>query len=256
MTLTVIGSGSDGNCYVLQNDTEALVLEAGMPIQDCLRALKFNVKKVQACLITHEHGDHAKYVKVYNNHFLVMMSKGTSEALGMDNWFGGATIIEKTKVENSEDELYSPITAGGFTITAIPAQHDAAEPLAFVIEHEEIGKLLFATDTYYLEYTIPGMTNMMVECNYSLDLLNKNVAAGLIPEKLKKRTLESHMSLATLKKMLEANDLTNVAQIILIHMSARNSDCEAFCRDIALQTGKLTIAARKGQKIELNKQPF
>ena len=96
----------------------------------------------------------------------------------------------------------------------------------------------------------------MIECNYSLPLLEANIASGLVPEALKARTLESHMSLAHLKEMLTANDITAVNNIVLIHMSGRNSQQEAFVREISEHTGKHTIAATKGLTIELNKTPF
>ncbi len=70
------------------------------------------------------------------------------------------------------------------------------------------------------------------------------------------RTLDSHMSLEHLRDMLAANDLRKVAQIVLIHLSARNSDPQAFCREIIRQTGKPTTYAHKGLTIELNKTPF
>ena len=73
---------------------------------------------------------------------------------------------------------------------------------------------------------------------------------------LKARTLESHMSLEHLKEMLTANDLTAVNNIVLIHMSGRNSQQDAFVREIAEHTGKHTMAATKGLTIELNKTPF
>ena len=65
MQLTILGSGSTGNGYVLQTEHEALVIECGMPRQDCLAALGYSTAKVQGCLVTHEHGDHAKYIEDY-----------------------------------------------------------------------------------------------------------------------------------------------------------------------------------------------
>lgn len=245
MQLKVLNSGSAGNGYVLQNGTEALVLECGVPRADCLSALGWHTRKAVGCLVTHEHGDHAKYIEDYMPFMPVYCSRGTAEAIS----------YRKQRRPHVLEQLRT-VFIGGFKVRPIPAEHDAAEPFAYIIDHEDMGRLLFATDTYYLRYRIPGMTNIMIECNYSLPILNANVEAGLIPAALKNRTLDSHMSLEHLKDMLAANDLSHVVQIVLIHMSERNSAKDAFCREIIEQTGKSTIAATKGLTIELNKTPF
>lgn len=251
MQLMVLNSGSTGNGYVLQNGTtgssqargrsgvspEALVIECGVPRQDCLAALGWRTSHVAGCLLTHEHGDHAKYVRDYAQLMPVYTSRGTAEALGQKNLH----ILEPMRT----------VHLGSFSIRPIPAQHDAAEPFAYLIDHPGMGRLLFATDTYYLRYRIPHLNHLMVECNYSLPILNANIEAGLVPAALKERTLNSHMSLEHLCEMLAANDLTHVAQILLIHLSARNADKSAFCREIITKTGKSTIAATKGLQIEL-----
>ena len=245
MQLTVLNSGSKGNGYVLQNEHEALVIECGMPMKDCLAALGYSTAKVKGCLVTHEHGDHACHIEDYMPYMTVYCSKGTAEA-----------IIYKKQRRPRVLEALRTVRLGGFAVRPIPAEHDAAEPFAYLIDHEDMGRLLFATDTYYLRYRIPDMTNLMIECNYSLPILNANVEAGIVPEVVKKRTLESHMSLEHLKDMLAANDLTHVSQIVLIHLSGNNANSDAFVREITAQTGKCTIAATKGLTIELNRTPF
>lgn len=55
MKLKVLGSGSSGNCYILENDSEALIIEAGVPIMETKKALDFNIRKVRGVVISHEH---------------------------------------------------------------------------------------------------------------------------------------------------------------------------------------------------------
>lgn len=245
MQLTVLNSGSKGNGYVLQNKHEALILECGVPVEKCLAAVGWNASKIVGCFLTHEHGDHAKYIEDYFGFMPVCCSSGTAEA-----------IKYKKRRRPIKIDALRTYRFGDFKVRPIPAEHDAAEPFAYIIDHEDMGRLLFATDTYYLRYRIPDMTNIMIECNYSLPILNANVEAGIVPEVVKKRTLESHMSLEHLKDMLAANDLTHVSQIVLIHLSGNNANSEAFVHEITAQTGKCTIAATKGLTIELNRTPF
>lgn len=135
-------------------------------------------------------------------------------------------------------------------------KHDAAEPFGYLINHPETGTVLFATDTYYLEQTFMGLSNIMLECNYDINILDANIASGVVPEKLRNRTVKSHMSLETCIETLKANDLSGVNNILLIHLSANNSNASEFKKAVGEVTGKNVIIAAKGMNIEFNKEPF
>lgn len=55
MNLTIVGSGSSGNCYILENDNEALIIEAGVKFTEIKKVLNFSLSKVRGVLISHEH---------------------------------------------------------------------------------------------------------------------------------------------------------------------------------------------------------
>ena len=246
MRLTVLGSSSKANGYVLQNDTEALVLECGCPVQDCIKALKFNTDKVAGVLVTHEHGDHARHIEKYMERFDVYCSQGTANAIN-------------TSSSNLRPIALQPLQAvpiGRFTVTPFPTEHDCAQPFGYQIDHPEIGRMVFATDTYFVRYTFDRLTNMMVECNYDQQILDENVRRGIIPAFLRDRTMRSHMSVQTCIEMLRANDLTKVSQVVLLHLSAQNSDAERFQREVALAIGKRVVVAKKGLEIPFNQTPF
>lgn len=65
MKLKVLGSGSSGNCYILENDEEALIIEAGLPFMEVKKSLNFNVMKIKAVITTHIHSDHHQYFFQY-----------------------------------------------------------------------------------------------------------------------------------------------------------------------------------------------
>jgi phosphoribosyl 1,2-cyclic phosphodiesterase len=96
----------------------------------------------------------------------------------------------------------------------------------------------------------------MVEANYCLDILKANIKAGLIPESLKNRLLESHFSLDNVKGFLKANDLSEVRKIVLIHLSDGNSDADRMVREISELTGKDVEVAEAGKEIKLELYPF
>lgn len=55
MKLTIVGSGSSGNSYVLENESEILLIEAGMPLKKVQEYINFNIKKIKGLLVSHEH---------------------------------------------------------------------------------------------------------------------------------------------------------------------------------------------------------
>lgn len=246
MILKVIGSSSKGNCYILENDKEALLIECGVRFDLIKKALNFNIAKVAACLVTHEHNDHNKAIdEVAKAGIKVIASRGTLEASGLLH-NNSAIVIANKQVT----------TAGSFKIMAFNVKHDAAEPLGFIIHHAETGSVLFLTDTYYSGYVFKNINNMIIECNYSQAIIDKKVKEGLSPEFLRNRILTSHMELNTCKELLKANDLSRVNNIILIHLSDSNSDAALFQKEIAELTGKTVHVADAGLFFDLNKEPF
>ena len=159
------------------------------------------------------------------------MSRGTAEALGIS---GHRINVIKTKQQ---------FRIGTWTILPFETQHDAAEPLGFLLANQDGDKMLYATDTYYIRYRFQGLTHIAVECNYSLDILRANVEAGTVEPALKSRILKSHFSLENVKRFLQANDLSKVEAIFLLHLSDGNSDAERFKREIQELTGKMVFIA-------------
>lgn len=144
---------------------------------------------------------------------------------------------------------------GNFTILPFKVKHDVP-CLGFLIHHEETGTILFATDTYYLPNKFANLTNILIECNYRQDILDRNIKTGRLSTSLTNRTLESHMSFDTCREALLANDLSKVNNIVLIHLSDGNSNAAEFQRDIQKATGKNVFVAEKGLKIQFDKTPF
>ncbi|MGN6491204.1 MAG: MBL fold metallo-hydrolase [Agriterribacter sp.] len=247
MKLTVIGSNSQGNAYLLENDREALLIECGVRFDKIKQAAKFNLKKIVGCIVSHEHLDHSKSIKeVLDAGISVYASKGTHDAR-CTSAHHRAHFIESGKQK--------PI--GKFQVKAFDIKHDAAEPLGFIINHPECGNVLFLTDSYYCEYTFPGLNNIIVEANYCDTILQRRLDAGANPKFLRDRVIQSHMSLKTCKELLQANDLSQVNNIVLIHLSDGNSDEIRFKKEVEEATGKCVHVASAGYVIDpFNKQPF
>lgn len=247
MKLTVLGSSSSGNSYLLTaSNGETLVIEAGVRFDKVKRALGFDLSKVVGCVVTHEHGDHARYAADFARAYIpVRMSRGTLMAKGLDSGKAVCAV-----------EPFKAFRLGEFDIMPFPVEHDAAEPFGYLIRHQECGNVLFATDTYYLRYRFPRLSNILIECNYSQDILGDNYRDGRIDRQRYVRTVKSHMSYETCRETLLANDLSRVNNIVLIHLSRDNGDGRQFAQGIAIATGKLVTAARPGLTIPFDRTPY
>ncbi len=231
MDIQVIASGSGGNCYRVSDGRTPLLLECGIPLRRIKEALGFRVSNLAGCLLSHEHGDHAKAVRdVMAAGVDVWTSAGTAEVLGLAGHRLHA-IRPRT-----------PFTIGTWTVMAWETVHDAREPFGFVLTSGS-ERLLFAIDTAYVRYRFPGLTHLMVECNYDLPVLRANVEAGLVAPEVKRRVLRSHMSIETLCGFLRANDLRDVREIVLLHLSDDNSDAAGFRRRVMEATGRVVRVA-------------
>lgn len=245
MELHVLNSNSSGNGYLLMNEDSCLILEAGVPLAKAKKAFDFEIEKVCGLLLSHEHGDHAKYVQQYLDAGIkVFTSKGTMDALELYHWNWMAV--------RAQEEL----RIGPFLIIPFKVEHDVNEPLGFLIWHDECGTTLFVTDTHYLNFRFSGMNNIILECNYCEDILEKNHNSGKLQKFLVDRIVKSHMSIQTVQKFLSSQDLSTVNNIVLCHLSDTNSDARGFVRTIYEQTGKTVYAADKNMIMQLNKTPF
>lgn len=254
MKLTVIGSSSDGNAYVLHNAGEALLLECGLPFAKTLEALDYQLNKVVGCLVSHEHKDHAEYVSDYlGNGVRVFASRGTTRGM-----------IEKhckcakrpQEVPYNEDGGFAQFTLGGFTILPFNTVHSTAEPTGFYIYHPETGAMLFATDTAYLPRPFAGLSNVMIEANYDRDRLDARYWNGDISQRRYSHVRNGHMSIETTIDALQANDLSRVNNIVLLHLSKEHADPDEFKQRVEMATGKTVCVAKPRLEIEFNATPF
>lgn len=226
--VTALGSSSKGNCYHVTDGKTPILIECGMKYKEIQRGIGFKMSEIAACLISHEHKDHCLAINdVLKAGVNCYMSPGTVEAIG----------IEHHRIHKVEAK--KPFTVGTWTIMPFDVQHDVSEPYGFLLANRSGEKLLFATDTYYIKYRFSGLTHIMIEANYSMKILERNIERGLVPAIMKQRLMKSHFSLENVKDFFKVNDMSKVQEIWLLHLSDGNSDAELFKREIAEITGKL-----------------
>lgn len=241
MVLKCLDSGSQGNCYILKGERESLVIECGVDFREVTKAVDWHLSEIAGCIVTHRHNDHAKFI----NEFL----KRGIRVLALPDVFVTKRITNKAFAK--EIVPLHKYKVGGFTIFPMSVDHDVP-CVAYIVEHAEMGRLFFLTDTMMLEYRLPkGIRHMMVEANYSDKVLAENIENGIMPVAMKDRLLHSHMEFGTTKELLRSNNLDNVNEIVLVHLSSRNADGEQFRSEVQKLTGKPTYLAQKGLSLEL-----
>lgn len=225
MIIQTIASGSKGNAYVISNGHSRLLMECGIEFKKIRQALQFDLSNIEGCLVSHEHGDHAKGVSsmLKESNIKIYASEGTFSALNVPN--SQKVVLHEKIIQN----------AGEWAILPFQTEHDANEPLGFLIQSRG-ERLVFITDSYYVRYKFPPLDYLMIECNYSKELLEQSVEQGLHIAQ-KKRVIQSHFSLENVKDFLRANDLSRLKEIHLLHISDGNGDRELFKKEIQQLTG-------------------
>lgn len=246
MKLKVLASGSKGNSYILETPTGSLLIEAGIPWKEILKGLDYDISKLVGCLISHEHQDHSKaIIDVMKSGIECYTGIGTAQALWLEHY------------RINPMELKAQYVIGDFIVKSFDVEHDAKDPRGFMIQYKPTGeKLLFITDSYYSKYKFKGLNYILIECNYIKETLDENIENGYIPESMKPRLLQSHFSLENVKGFLKANDLSQCQEIILLHLSDRNSDANQMVKEIEELTGIKPKIADKGLEVELNMYPY
>lgn len=228
-------SGSRGNVYTVADGRSTVLIEMGLPIKRLRQALGFGLSEISFALLSHAHQDHSKAAAdVMKAGVDLYTAAGTIEALGLR----GHRI--------HEIKAYERFSVGGWKIMPVPVEHDAPDPLAFVVANPAGERLLFATDTYYLRNRFAGLNLIAVECNYIDDILQANIDSGLVPVPMRNRLLQSHFSLKNVKRFLRANDLSGASAIYLLHLSGDNSSAERMRREVQEVTGKPVIVCEEG----------
>lgn len=204
MTFTSLASSSRGNCYVVSDRQTVILLECGIPFRRLKRSLGFDLSAVRACLVSHEHKDHAKSVTdLIKSGVEVFASEGTAGALDCD-------LI-------STVEAGRQFRVGSLEVMPFRTWHDAEQPLGFLVYSRADGeRLVFATDTVNLGYRFPGVNLLALEANYDASILAR---CERMPEKVRRRVTNSHMEINTLCRYLRTLDLSACRALYLLHLS-------------------------------------
>ena len=237
--LVCFSSGSQGNSYAIKCNNETLLLELGLPWKYILKGLNYDIDNIVGALVSHVHQDHANKetikkaiqygIPIYSCYDVVSMYKGVNE-------------VKKGR----------KIAIGGFKIQAIPLFHNTT-CFGFVIEHDEIGKAIFCTDTCSIPYRFKNANHLWLESNYDYGLMIDHMAENVYSQSAS----ENHMEFNDTLEVLKENYSNDLQTIVLLHLSNGNSNANEFVKRVKETLGFNNVwVADKGLKIELCKEEF
>lgn len=215
------GSGSNGNSYLIDDGHNQLMIEAGVPFRKIQTAMRFNFSRVVGCLISHEHRDHCKYVPQLIDSTAIdfFSTQGTFKGMSEDPELH----LEANDYYRFNFLKYGETTKiGTFYVTPFQTEHDVIEPCGFLIDTINGDRLVFITDSYYVKYQFPNVTHMMIEANFSKEVIDEKMVSGF-DIKRKTRLLESHFDFDQTKKFIKKNKSTRLQEVWLLHLSDANS---------------------------------
>lgn len=241
MRLITVGSGSDGNAYALDSGSEILLLEAGCKLSDVKKSIGYRLNDVVGVCISHIHGDHSKYAEEYaKNGIIVYCNSDVADNKTFP--FGSCKVLDAGKTVN----------VGRFKVMPFECYHDVPN-YGYLIKHEDMGMLLFASDTYKMQLVVRGVDHFLIEANYDDRILKANIEDGRIDRTQAQRLMLSHMSVDNTIHYLKECEACKSRTIILCHLSERNSNRDDFEKRIAGEFGCASYTARKGLEVELGR---
>jgi phosphoribosyl 1,2-cyclic phosphodiesterase len=239
MQIKVIGTGSSGNSYILSNAGRSLLLDAGVKIKQIKAALDFDISTLDAALITHEHQDHAQAVPdLVRTGIPIYLSDGT------------ATVLLGSQPHSAISHHFGVYMLGDWAVKPFDVEHDAVEPKGFLIYNiKTLDKIVYLTDTGFTKFVPVLPTVLILECSYTDEILDRNqVELGVRYIRLKKH----HFSLKRVLDFLMAIDRANLRHIVLVHLSATNSNANLMIDAIRTTTGITPVIAKAGLTIDLS----
>jgi phosphoribosyl 1,2-cyclic phosphodiesterase len=219
LLITSLNSGSNGNCYYIGNDNEAVLIDAGISCRETekrMRRLGLSMLKVKAIFVSHEHTDHIKGIPVIAKKYQlpVYITEATLRS-------GGLLIREEQVIPF---RAYEPVQIGSLAVTAFPKHHDASEPHSFIVSNGQVNIGVFTDIGAPCEHVIQHFQQChaaFLESNYDEQLLEK----GRYPYFLKNRIRggKGHLSNHQALELFKAYRPPFMSHLLLSHLSAENN---------------------------------
>lgn len=220
MRFAVLGSGSGGNAAVVECGGLRLMIDAGLSAKQLtvrLGLLGIDPASLDGILLTHEHGDHVRGLKIFlkQNPVPVFTTPAT------------ARVVRETGIEGGTWKCFEAgqeFSIGGISVETFAIQHDAVDPVGFVVS-DQTRRLGFLSDAGFVTRSMTdrlrGLAGIFVEANYDEDLLEADTKR---PWSIKQRisSRHGHLSNSQVTELIREISHPELGRVVLGHLS---SDC-------------------------------
>ena len=230
VSVTVLASGSKGNCTLVSSSGTRLLVDAGLCCREILRRLVLSgcdTPGIDAVLITHEHADHIGGLRVLARKLKIPVYISAST---YQEYQRCARDANGQRFHIDRREAFSPGSAfqiGDITVVPFTIPHDAVDPVGFTFRSEGI-KIGICTDLGYMPASVRnhlrGCHVLMLESNHDLEMLR----GGPYPWSVKQRVMSrvGHLSNDALADFLTTDYDGGAEFLILAHLSEQNNHPE------------------------------
>lgn len=214
-----LNSGSNGNCYYVGNQDEAVLIDGGISCRETVKRMKrlgLSMKKVKAVFVSHEHGDHIHGITTLSKKFQLPVY------ITPDTLTNGRLTI-------GEDRIFSfraddPFQIGNLTITAFSKFHDACDPHSFIVSSSSVNVGIFTDIGSACDNVIRYFKKChaaFLEANYDEYMLEK----GGYPMSLKNRIRGGmgHLSNKQAAQLFTSHRPAFMSHLFLSHLSKNNN---------------------------------
>ncbi len=217
LNVTILGSGSDGNCMVLRFGDHSLMIDAGFSGVEIKRRMMdaaIPPDSIRGLLVTHEHADHIKGLRVFAD-------RHTDAPV-----YTNALTAERLRYKENAPERLSifangaPFDVGPFRVDAFSICHDAVDPVGFIV-HAGGCRIGIATDFGHPGAAVPFKLKdceaIILESNHDPELLRQSRR----PIRLQNRILSrrGHLSNQLAAQLVPNIVGSRTRHLILAHLS-------------------------------------
>lgn len=194
MRIKILGTGSSGNCYVIENQkNRLLLLDLGLKKRIIERGIDYRIADIDCAIVSHIHKDHA---------------------LSEDDFYNMG--IEIFNPYRNPEKPFDKITVGDYKIQSFDLPHNGTTNRGFLIDVDG-ERILYATDFEYCKYRFKGVNHMIVECNYQKAFVDSDIPNY-------EHKVRGHCELSTCKGFVEATANDSLKSVVLIHMGRDSLD--------------------------------
>jgi len=215
-----LNSGSNGNCYYIGNQHEAVLIDAGISCritEQRMDRLGLAFTKVRAVFITHEHTDHTGGVEVISRRYKLPV-------------YLTAATYAHSRLEIDPGllmpvQVYAPVQVGNLSVQAFPKRHDASEPVSFTISSGGVTVGVLTDIGSVCEHVLHNFklcNAVFLETNYDEVMLEQ----GQYPVFLKNRIRgdQGHLSNRQALELFTRHKPPFLTHLLLSHLSRDNNN--------------------------------